>query len=70
MKITTIGSAVDRKADILLKTLCNIKSVYANKNIFITIIYMDNKFELLRNALQDEGITLNTTADNEHIPQI
>ena len=29
---------------------------------------MDNEFEVLRNALRDEEITLNTTAANEHVP--
>ena len=63
-KFITIKNVVDRKADTLLKALCNIKSVYKNKNIFITTLYMDNEFEVLRNALQSKGITLNTnTAD-------
>ena len=31
---------------------------------------MDNKFEVLWESLQDKGITLNTTADNEQVPQI
>ena len=31
---------------------------------------MDNEFEVLPEALQDKGTTLNTTADNEHFPQI
>ena len=31
---------------------------------------MDNEFEVLRNTLQDEGLTLNTTTANEHVPQL
>ena len=60
MKLTTIENVVDKKADTLLKALRSIKSVYINKNIFITTLYMDNKFEVLHNALRDEEITLNT----------
>ena len=70
MKFTTIENVVDWKAATLLKYLCSIKIVYTNKNIFITTLCMDNKFEVLRNALQDKVITLNTTAANEHVPQI
>ena len=29
---------------------------------------MDNEFEVLRDALQDKGITLNTTSADEHVP--
>ena len=70
MKFTTIKNVVDRKAANSLKDLCRIKSVYTNKNIFITTLYMDKKIEVLHDALQDEGITLNTAAANEHVPQI
>ena len=47
MKFTTIENVVDRKAATLLKALRRIKSVYTNKNIFITTLYMDNEFEVL-----------------------
>ena len=70
MKFTTIENVVDRKMAILLKALRSIESVYTNKNIIITTLYMDNDFEVLCNALQDKGITLNTTADDEHVSQI
>ena len=29
---------------------------------------MDNEFEVLQDALQYEGIALNTTAADEHVP--
>ena len=70
MKFTTIENVVDRKAATLLKSLRSIKSVYTNKNIFITTLYMDNEFEVLCKALRDKGFTLNTTAADEHVPQI
>ena len=69
MKFSTIKNVVDRKAATLLKSLRSIKSVYT-KYIYITTLYMDNEFEVLCNALQDDGITLNTTAADEHVPQI
>ena len=31
---------------------------------------MDNEFEVLFYALQDEGLTLNTNTADEHVPQI
>ena len=70
MKLTKIKNILDREAATLLKNLQSKKSVYTNKNIFITTLYRDNKFEVLRDALKDEGITLNTTGDNEQVPQI
>ena len=68
MNFTTIKSVVGRKAAALLKSLRIIKSVYTNKNIFIKTLFMDNEFEVLRDALQDKGITLNTTSADEHVP--
>ena len=38
MKFTTIKNVVDRKVATLLKALRSIKSVYTNKNIFITTL--------------------------------
>ena len=51
MKFTTIKNLVARKAATLLKSLLSIKSVYTNKNIFIKTLFMDNKFEVLQDAL-------------------
>ena len=70
MKFTTIENVVDRKAATLLKALRSIKSVYTNKNIFITTLYTGKCFEVLRDALWDAGLTLNTTAADEHVLQI
>ena len=70
VKFTTIENVVDRKLDTLLKSLHSIKSVYTNKNIFIKTLYMDNGFEVFRDALIYEGLTLNTTAAAKPVPQI
>ena len=70
MKFTIIENLVYQKAATLLKSLRSIKSVYTNKNIFITTLYMDKTFEVLRYDLQDEVTTLNTTASDEQVPQI
>ena len=70
MKFTTIENVVDRKAATLLKSIRNIKSVYTNENNFIMTLYTENEFGVLRNALQYEGLTLNTTTADEHVPQI
>ena len=70
MKFTTIENMVDQKVATLLKSLRSIKNVYKNVNILITTLYMDNNFEVLHDALQDEGLNLNNTAANEYVPQI
>ena len=70
MKFTTIENVVNRKEATLLKALRSIKSVYTNKNIFITTLYTGNNFEVLRDNLWDAVLTLNTTAADEHVPQI
>ena len=70
MKFTTIENVVDRKAATLLKSLRIIKSVNTNKNIFIKTLFMENGFEVLRDDLREEGLTLNTNAADEHDPQI
>ena len=65
---TTIENVVDCKAANQLKSLCSIKSVYKNKNIFTKTLFTDNEFEVLRDNLREEGLTLNTTAADEHVP--
>ena len=52
MRFAKTESVVERKAATLLKSLCIIKSVYTNRNIFIRTLYMDKKNEVLHNALQ------------------
>ena len=70
MKFTTIENVVNRKEATLLKALRSIKSVYTNKNIFITTLYTGKFFEVLHDALWDAGLTLNTTTADENVPQI
>ena len=70
MRFATNENVVDQKAAALLKSLRSIKIVYTNKNIFIKALFMDKEFEVLRGALQDKWTTLNTTADDKHVPQI
>ena len=65
-----IENVVDQKGDTLLKFLHSKIIVYTNKNIFITILYMDKKFEVLRDALQDKIITLNIISSDKYVPQI
>ena len=67
VKFTTIKNEVDWKSATLLRSFRSIKSVYTNKNIFIMTLYMDNHFEVVRDALRDEGVTLNTTAADKHV---
>ena len=31
---------------------------------------MDNEYEVLKDALRDDGLTLNTTTADKHVPQI
>ena len=31
---------------------------------------MDNEYEVLQDALRDDGLTLNTTTADKHVPQI
>ena len=61
MKFTTIENVVDWKPATLLKALRSIKSVTQIKYFYKTL-FMDNEFEVLRDAFRDKGITLNTTA--------
>ena len=70
MKFTTIESVVDRKAATLLKALRSIKSVYTNIYLFIKTLFMDSEFEVLRDALRDLVITLNTNAADKQVSQI
>ena len=70
MKFTTIKNGVDRKTATLLKSFRSIKIVYTNTNIFIKTLFVDKNFEVLRDDLKEEGMTLNTSAAKKQIPQI
>ena len=61
---------MDRKADTLAKTIRNIKSVYTNKYITIKTLFMDNKFEVIKNTSRGTELNLNTTTADEHVPEI
>ena len=61
---------VDQKSATLPKAIYNKESVYKNKYINIKTLFMDNESEVLRTNLQETGLNLNTTAADEHDPEI
>ena len=59
-----------QKVVTLAKAIHNIKSVYTNKDISIKMIFIGNEFDVLRTTLQETELNLNTTAADEHVPEI
>ena len=70
IKFTTAENISDRKAKTLLQGLQNMTSLYNKQNVNIATLFMDNEFEVLKPKLDAMSITLNTTATNDHVPEI
>ena len=70
VKLTTAKFIPNQSAEQLFKGLKEVNALYSNQGFNIKTALMDGKFEPLRTDLLDLGITLNTTAANEHSPYI
>ena len=70
IKLTTAKYIPNRSSELLLKGMKEVKGLYSSRGFNLRTALMDGEFEVLNSALQELGITLNTTAANEHSPFI
>lgn len=70
VKFGTAQMVSDQKADTLLMAIKQVKAVYSRRGFVIETILMDGQFEPLRGGLADLQVTLNTVANDEHVPEI
>jgi Reverse transcriptase (RNA-dependent DNA polymerase)/Zinc knuckle len=60
----------NRQAKTITEAMKNVHKIYSGRGLTINSVLMDGEFEVLRGDLSDLGITLNTTANNEHVGDI
>ena len=66
----TIEFVTNMKAPTLTKSIQQIQSQYIKRGFRIRDAYMDGQFEPLRASLAEMKINLNTTLNDEHVPEI
>jgi hypothetical protein len=60
----------NQKATTLISTLKQVKAIYVKRGFNFQFIFMDGQFEFLCGELADMQITLNTVANDEHVPDV
>ena len=66
----TVAQTEDRTYKILLEVLANIIRLYKVRGFLVEFLLTDDEFLGLALALLKEGVLLNGTAANEHVPKI
>lgn len=70
IKFATAEALQNREADSLLSSVKGIKMTYARRGFVVTKMAADNEFAVLDAPLASMGISLNTVACGEHVPEI
>ena len=66
----TVAQTEDRTYKILLEVLAKIIRLYKVRGFLVEFLLTDDEFLGLALALLKEGVLLNGTAANEHVPKI
>ena len=70
IKFTTTQPTPKQYAKTMFEAIRQVKQVYLNGGFEVNKLYTDRQFESLRAPLVTIGIQLNTTAANEHVPEV
>ena len=70
IRFSTIEVVKDRKMTTLVKAIGNVLALYRSRKFVIKEMLMDPEFDPLGVPLQNQGVRLNTTSANEHVPEI
>ena len=70
IKFSTAQKLDSQKAPMLLDAVKKIQQVYLRRGFEIAHLLMDGQFEPIRGDLSSLGITLNTVANDEHVPEV
>ena len=60
----------NRQADTVLEAIVRVKKIYNLRYFSVTHIVADSEFECLRADISDEHATLETVAEDEHVPEV
>ena len=70
IKLTTTHYLSSRHTPKLVAAVKDVRSIYSTRGFAVKTAVMDGEFEKIKPDLREIGINLNTTAANEHVPQI
>ena len=70
IKFGTVEAIKDKKASTLVTAVKQVVSIYKKRGFSVKMICMDGEFEVLRGDLAEMGVTLNTSSNDEHVPEI
>lgn len=70
IKFSTAELILDQKHETLLSSIKSVRNLYLKRGFAVKTVLMDGQFEVLRGDLAGLGITLNTVARGEHVPEV
>lgn len=70
LKFGTAEALENRRSETLAISLKRIKMTYSRRGFAVTQVAADNEFAVLETQLANIGISLNTVARDEHVPEI
>ena len=59
----------NQKHETLVKAACDVRNIYKKRGFITATMLMDGQFEGITGDLAELGITLNTVARGEHVPE-
>jgi acetolactate synthase regulatory subunit len=70
IKFGTAEMIKDQKAKTILAAIKQVWSVYRKRGFNITTMLMDGQFEVIRADVAELGITINASANDEHVTDV
>jgi hypothetical protein len=67
IKFGTVAWLKNARADTILKQITDVRNIYIKRGFLLEIVEVDGKFEPLRGALSEMGVTLNIFSRKEHV---
>lgn len=70
LKFGTVTHILNKKDTTVISALKHIKTMYEFRGFWINICKADYAFESMQEKMEEMGLGLNTTAENEHVAEI
>jgi hypothetical protein len=70
LKFGTVEMIMNQKSPTIIQAIKGVRDIYRRRGFCVTHILMDGQFEPIRGDLAGLHITLNTVANDEHVPEV
>ena len=70
VKFGTSELITGQKAGVLMTAIKQVQDIYTKRGFKVDTLLMDGQFEPLRAPLSGIGVSLNTVARDEHVPEV